>query len=127
MVETTDGLSETTLFAYDGNKITSINSPNSRTDFTYTDGLISKIVLLNKKTKIKEIIEYSYDLGNLVQVESEGKYVIKYIHNPKRLLMNDFQVVQTIKCLKNIMVLSVENGNLMYDKRILMCKRRINC
>jgi hypothetical protein len=49
MVETTeDGLSETT-FAYDGNKITSINSPNSRTDFTYTDGLISKIVLLNKK------------------------------------------------------------------------------
>jgi hypothetical protein len=48
MVETTeDGLSETTLFAYDGNKITSINSPNSRTDFTYTDDL--KIVLLNKK------------------------------------------------------------------------------
>jgi hypothetical protein len=43
MVETTeDGLSETT-FAYDGNKITSINSPNSRTDFTYTDGLISRL------------------------------------------------------------------------------------
>jgi hypothetical protein len=59
MVETTeDGLSETTLFSYDGNKITSINSP-SRTDFTYTDGLVSKIVLLNKKNKIKEIIEYS--------------------------------------------------------------------
>jgi hypothetical protein len=74
MVETTeDGLSETTFFAYDGNKITSINSP-SRTDFTYTDGLISKIVL--NKTNVKEIIEYSYDLGNLVQVESEGKYVI---------------------------------------------------
>jgi hypothetical protein len=52
MVETTeDGLSETTFFAYDGNKITSINSPNSRTDFTYTDGLISKIVLLNKLTR----------------------------------------------------------------------------
>jgi hypothetical protein len=29
----------------------------------------------------------------------------KYIYNQiKRLLMNDFQVVQTIKCLKNIMV-----------------------
>jgi hypothetical protein len=32
--------------------------------------------------------------------------------------MNDFQVLQTIKCLKEYGVLSVENGNLMYDKRI---------
>jgi hypothetical protein len=37
----------------------------------------------------------------------------------RRLLMNDFQVLQTIKCVKNnVGVLSIENGNLMYDKRI---------
>lgn len=121
MVETTeDGLSETTLFAYDGNKITSINSPNSTTDFTYTDGLISKIVLMNKKNKVKEIIEYSYDLGNLVQVESEGKYIIKYIHNPDKTIAYERFLSTTNNQIRKEYhgILSIENGNLMYDKRI---------
>ena len=45
MVETSDGgLSETTLFTYKGNKIIAIDGPYTHTDFTYTDGLITKIV-----------------------------------------------------------------------------------
>ena len=121
MVETSEGgLSETTLFAYDGNKIMAIDSPSSRAEYTYTDGLISKIVVLNKNTKVLETINYSYVLGNLVQVEAAGKYVMKYIHNSDKMISYErFSISTNNQISKEYHgVLTVENGNLIYDKRI---------
>ncbi len=121
MVETSeDGLSKTTFFTYDGNKIMMIDSPFSQADFTYTDGLISKIVVLNKKTKALETIEYSYVLRNLVQVESLGKYVIKYTHKSDKMISYErFSTITNNQLVKEYHgVLTVENGNLTYDQRI---------
>jgi hypothetical protein len=60
-----------------------------------------------------------HDLGNLVQVESEGKYVIKYIHSIQTIAYERFSSSTNNQIRKEYDgVLSIENGNLMYDKRI---------
>jgi hypothetical protein len=82
LVETlADGTSTTTLFAYNGDKITTIEGIGSRTDFNYTDGLITKIVTIDKATQGSKTLEYSYNTNQLIQVLSPNNYVIKYTHN----------------------------------------------
>jgi hypothetical protein len=51
LVETAaDGTSTTTLFKYNGDEIATIDGIGSRTDFNYTNGLITKIVTIDKAT-----------------------------------------------------------------------------
>ena len=71
VVETQDdGTSETILFSYNDSKIVSIDGTTERTDFTYTDGLITKTVLLNKSNQLRETIDYKYLDGKLIEVTS---------------------------------------------------------
>ncbi|MDZ4330288.1 MAG: hypothetical protein U0945_06860, partial [Flavobacterium sp.] len=66
VVETSEnGTSETTVYTYNGTEIVSIDGVQKRSDFTYTDGLITKTVILNKTNQLSETIEYSYLVGKL--------------------------------------------------------------
>jgi hypothetical protein len=79
LVETAaDGTSTTTLFKYNGDEIATIDGIGSRTDFNYTNGLITKIVTIDKATQGSKPLEYSYNTDQLIQVLSPNNYVIKY-------------------------------------------------
>jgi hypothetical protein len=121
-VETSaDGTSGTTLFTYNGGEIASIEGAQKRTDFTYTDGLITKVVTLNKTNQQSETIEYSYLEGKLVEAESLGNYRINYIHNSDKTVSYEKLTInsgnQEVKEFHG--TLYFENENLIKEERIL--------
>jgi hypothetical protein len=75
-----DGTSTTTLFKYNGDEIATIDGIGSRTDFNYTNGLITKIVTIDKATQGSKTLEYSYNTDQLILL-SPNNYVIKYTYN----------------------------------------------
>ena len=122
VVETTNkGTSQTYLYTYNGNQIVSIDGSQDRTDFTYTDGLISKMITLNKTNQLLENIEYSYRKGKLVRVISLGNYKINYIHNLDKTVSYEKctlgLVNQQVKEFHG--TLYFENENLIKDDRTL--------
>ena len=122
VVETSEeGTSETTLYSYIGNEIVSIDGTQKRTDFTYTDGLITKMVILNKKNQFLETIEYSYLGGKLSEVESLGSYKTMYVHNSdKTVSYEKFTIVSANQQVKEFHgTLYFENENLIKDDRTL--------
>ena len=116
-----EGTSETTVFTYIDNEIVSIYGGQKRTDFIYTNGLITKTVILNKKNQLLETIEYSYLKGKLVEVESLGNYRINYIHNSdktvsyKRLTI----VSENQQAIEFHGILYFENENFINEVRLL--------
>ncbi|WP_338647474.1 hypothetical protein V5J73_02875 [Flavobacterium sp. KS-LB2] len=122
VVETSEsGIAETTLFAYNGNKLISIDGVKKRSDFTYTDGLITKMTLLNKTNQLLETINYSYLEGKLVEVISLGNYRIKYIHNSdKTVSYEKFSIASGNPEIKESNgTLYFQNENFIKDERIL--------
>jgi hypothetical protein len=122
VVETSEeGTSETALFTYNGNEIVRIDGAQKRTDFTYTDGLITKIVALNKTNELLETNAYSYLEGKLVEVESLGNYRIKYIHNSdKTVSYQKFTIGSGNQEVKEFHgILYFENENLIKEERTL--------
>lgn len=122
VVETTNkGTSQTYLYAYNGNQIVSIDGSEDRTDFTYTEGLITKIVTLNKTNQLLETNEYSYLEGKLVKVESLGNYRINYIHNSdKTVSYEKFTIGSGNQEVKEFHgTLYFENENLIKEERTL--------
>lgn len=120
VVETLEGgTSETTLFTYNGTQIVSIEGTQKRSDFTYTDGMITKIVTFNKKNQLSETNLYRYLEGKLVEVESSSKYRIKYIHNSdKTVSYQKFKIVSVNQEEKEFHgTLFFENENLIKDER----------
>ncbi|MBG6110382.1 hypothetical protein IWX84_001250 [Flavobacterium sp. CG_9.10] len=122
VVETSEGgTSETTLFTYNGNEIVNMDGAKKRKDFTYTDGLITKIVQLNKTNQLLETIDYTYLEGKLVEVVSLGNYRFKYIHkSDKTVSYENFSIGsgnQEVKVYHG--TLYFENDNLIKDERIL--------
>ncbi len=120
VVETQDdGTSETILFSYNDSKIISMDGTNERTDFTYTDGLITKTVLLYKSNQFRETIDYKYLDGKLIEVTSSENYKIKYIHNADRTVSyNKFSFDSANRETKIYHgTLFFENGNLTKDNR----------
>ena len=82
LVETSaDGTAKTTLYKYKDNAIISIDGSQTRTDFTYTNGLISKMQTLDKITKGVTTLLYTYEEDRLVSVVSSDQYKISYVHN----------------------------------------------
>jgi len=82
LVETSaDGTSTTTDFTYNGDEIKSIDGVKQHTDFSYMDGLITKMVVSDKTNKTVNTIEYSYLRGKLISVKSLNNYTIKYTAN----------------------------------------------
>jgi hypothetical protein len=76
-----DGISATTDFSYNGNEIKSIDGIKQRTDFSYMDGLITKIVVLDKASQVVTTLNYSYLRGRLVSAKSVDNYIINYFPN----------------------------------------------
>lgn len=82
MVETSaDGISKTTLYNYKDNEIVSIDGDRSHSNFSYTNGLITKMVTLDKTDQSKTTIEYTYYDDKLIGVLALNKYKINYVHN----------------------------------------------
>lgn len=121
VVETSEaGTSETSLFTYDGTEIVSIDGVQKRTDFTYTDGLITKAVTLNKTNQLLETIEYSYLEGKLVEAESLGNYRINYIHNSDKTVSYEKFTISGNQQVKEFHgTLYFENENFIKEERIL--------
>ncbi|MES2804949.1 MAG: hypothetical protein V4652_05210 [Bacteroidota bacterium] len=121
VVETSEnGTSETTVYTYNGTEIVSIDGAEKRTDFTYTDGLITKTVILNKTNQLSETIEYSYLVGKLVEVESLGNYRINYIHNTDKTVSYErFRISGNQQVKEFHGTLYFENENLIKNERIL--------
>ena len=120
VVETQDnGTSETILFSYNDSKIVSIDGTTEAKVFTYTDHLITKTVLLNKSNQFREIIDYKYLDGKLIEVMSSENYKIKYIHNADRTVSyNKFSFDSANRETKIYHgTLFFENGNLTKDDR----------
>ncbi|WP_240723445.1 hypothetical protein [Flavobacterium sp. GT3P67] len=121
VVETSaQGTVGTTLFTYNGTEIVSIEGAQKRTDFTYTDGLITKSVTLNKTYQLIETIEYSYLEGKLVEAESLGNYRINYIYNSdKTVSYQKFTIGSGNQEVKEFHgTLYFENENLIKEERI---------
>nr|WP_315162464.1 hypothetical protein [uncultured Flavobacterium sp.] len=121
VVETSEnGTSETTVYTYNGTEIVSIDGAEKRTDFTYTDGLITKTVILNKTNQLSETIEYSYLVSKLVEVESLGNYRINYIHNTDKTVSYErFRISGNQQVKEFHGTLYFENENLIKNERIL--------
>ncbi|MDI5886451.1 MAG: hypothetical protein Q8R22_10115 [Flavobacterium sp.] len=121
VVETSEnGTSETTVYTYNGTEIVSIDGVQKRSDFTYTDGLITKTVILNKTNQLSETIEYSYLVGKLVEVESLGNYRINYIHNTDKTVSYErFRISGNQQVKEFHGTLYFENENLIKNERIL--------
>lgn len=122
VVETQEGgTSETTLFTYNGTEIVRIDGAQKRTDFTYTDGLITKIVTLNKTNQLLETTEYSYLEGKLVEVRSLENYRIKYIHiSDNTVSYQKYSIGSGNQEVKEFHgILYFENDNLIKEERVL--------
>lgn len=111
---------QTFLYTYNGNQIVSIDGAKQRTDFMYTDGLISKMVLQNKENQLLETIDYSYSQGKLVKVVSIGNYVMKYSPiNEKEVSVEKFTLSSgNVEIKEYHGTLQLSNGNLIKEERI---------
>lgn len=116
-----DGSAATTLFTYNGDEIRSIDGVFQHTDFTYTDGLISKTATLDKTNQFLETIEYTYVAGELARATSSDNYAIHYIRNAdatvsyEKIALNSGN--QEVKIYHGI--LYFQNENFIRDERIM--------
>lgn len=122
IVETNEkGISETTVFTYNGNEIGSIEGAQKRTAFTYSDGLITKTITVNKINQLTETIEYIYLKGKLAEVQSLGNYRITYIYNyDKTVSYERYMIVSANQQVKEFHgTMYFENENLIKYDRII--------
>lgn len=116
-----DGSSNTTLLAYDGNKIVNIDEFDKFSEFYYTGDLITKIIELDKTNQHLNTLDYSYSDGFLVKIISSDNYVINYVHNTDGSVSYE----KLIKDSNNISfriyhgTLYFQSGNLVKDDRFL--------
>ena len=111
----------TKQFSYNGTEIESTDDNAVHVEFTYTDGLISKKVTLNKVTNVSETVKYTYDAGKLVSATSLKKYLINYTHNADRTVSYEKLTLSSDdKLLKEYHgILYFQNENLVKDERVL--------
>ncbi|MFQ3174759.1 MAG: hypothetical protein ACI8W0_001883 [Flavobacterium sp.] len=116
-----DGTSATTDFTYNGKEIKSIDGVKQHTDFSYMDGLITKIVMLDKTNQVVNTIEYSYLRGQLVSAKSLNNYIVNYIPNSDgSIAYEKFSINsggEEVKVYHG--VLFFKNKNLIKDERTL--------
>lgn len=122
LIETAeDDSSVTTIFSYNGNEIVSAENAKERLNYTYTNGLISKIVTKNKSDQSIITVDYKYENEKLITVKSSDNYWINFIHNTdgtvdyERFTLNAKN--QEVKLYHGI--ISFKDGNLIKDKRTL--------
>ena len=116
-----NGTSLTTVFTYVDDKIISTDDTNKHVDFTYSEGLIVKKVSLDKATSLVETIDYTYNAGKLIRVESANKYKINYIYNSDNTISyQKLKIVSESQELKEFHgTLFFDNENLIKDERTM--------
>jgi hypothetical protein len=116
-----DGTSDTTLLRYNGDEIVHINGVEQDTDFSYTSGLITKIVTLDKATQVSSTLEYSYDSDQLVQILSPNNYVLKYTHNTDETVSYEKIRLDAANQDEKLYhgILYFKNKNVVKDERVL--------
>ncbi len=117
-----NGTVKTTLYKYQDNKIVSIDKSQSHIDFTYANGLISKIKTLDKISKLTTTVEYTYDKNErLVRAVALNQYKINYIHNSDGTV--SFEKWETVTGNPDKKVyhgtLFFKNNNLIKEERLL--------
>jgi hypothetical protein len=122
LVETTeDSAKVTTIFTYNGKELVTTENSKVHIEYSYNDGLVSKIVTTTKSDQSKLTTDYVYEKGKLVSLKSSDGLVVNFTHeSDKSVLYQGFSVDATKKQTKKFHgVLSFANGNLMKDSRIL--------
>lgn len=122
LIETAEnGSSVTTLFTYNGNEIVRAENGKQQLNYTYTNGLISKIITKNKSDQSIIAVDYKYENEKLISVKSSDNYWINFVHNTdgtvvyERFTLNAKN--QEVKLYHGI--ISFKDGNLIKDKRTL--------
>lgn len=121
LVETTaDGAKVTTIFTYNGKELVTTDNSKVHADYSYSNGLVAKIVTTVKGDQSKITVEYTYEKGKLVSSKSSDGLVVNFTHeSDKTVLYQGFSVDATEKQTKKFHgVLSFVNGNLSKDSRI---------
>jgi hypothetical protein len=111
----------TTVFTYKDNEIVSTDNSNERVDYTYTDGLITKIMTKKKSDQSEISTSFTYDKDKLITVKSSASFVIDYTHTADGSVSYDYFVVndKQEKTKQYHGVLSFKKGNLVKDNRVL--------
>lgn len=76
----TNGVTRTSAFNYNGNKIVSIVNEDASIEFSYLGSLISQTVQTNLTTLEQEVLNYTYTDGNLTKIVSSNNYSINYLY-----------------------------------------------
>ncbi|GGA81602.1 hypothetical protein GCM10008015_22970 [Flavobacterium palustre] len=94
IIESTEnGISENSVFTYNQNQLLSSDNSKERIDYTYTDGLITKIVKYNKQNQLSVTLQYTYQEDKLIKVISSDDYVIYYTHqNSETILYEKYKI-----------------------------------
>lgn len=121
MIESTqNGIAENSVFTYNENQIISAENSKQKTDYSYQDGLITKITTYNKTTKLSVILDYKYVQEKLVKVTSSENYVINYTHNS-----NETVYYEKINVNAQNQQQKVYHGNLFFKNNNLIKDERV--
>ncbi len=121
MIETTEnGVSEHSVFTYNENQIISAENSKQKIDYTYQDGVITKIATYNKATQLSIVLKYTYDKGKLVKVTSSENYEINYTHNS-----NETVYYEKLNVNAQNQQQKVYHGNLFFKNKNLIKDERI--
>lgn len=121
MIETTEnGVAEHSVFTYLEHQISSTDNSKQNIVYTYTEGLITKIVNYNKESKLKVVLQYSYKEEKLVKVTSSEGYVIYYTPNSNGTVFYEKKTIDSENQEHKVYhgVLSFKNENLVKDERV---------
>ncbi|MBA0884596.1 hypothetical protein [Flavobacterium undicola] len=121
IIESTEnGISENSVFSYHENQIISADNSKEKIDYTYDNGLITKIIKYNKQTQLSVTLVYIYLQGKLIKVTSSQNYVIYYTHNTDGTVLYEKYKIdsqnQEHKAYHG--TLFFKNENLVKDERV---------
>lgn len=116
-----NGDTKTTVFNYNGNKITSIDNNDHEIDFTYNNDLITRVVEVNLVTSHQNTLDYTYDNGQLIEIVSSDNYIMNFIHNNDETISYEKKTVDSNgnQVLVYHGTLFFQNDNLTKDERIM--------
>lgn len=116
-----DSSTISSALTYKDNEIVSTDNSAEHLDYTYSNGLITKIIRKNKSDQSQISTSFTYDKDKLVQVKSSDGSVINYVHSTNESVSYDCFVVNNKEEQKKQYhgVLTFFKGNLVKDNRVL--------
>ncbi|KDN54876.1 hypothetical protein [Flavobacterium seoulense] len=117
---TQNGIVENSVFTYNDKQLVSAENSKSKTDYTYNDGLITKVITYSKTTNATIVVNYKYNNEKLTEVTSSENYVINYTHNSDGTVSYEKFTVDAKKQQQKVYhgTLVFKNQNLIKDERV---------